>query len=319
GSGRGGFAGPPRGVVRERPGGRPAASPWGVLVLVTGLPLARAVRRRPEDHGLLPDGATSYAELSDDPDEEEEWGMSTPDALRTSSFWLISLGQASALLVIGALMVHLVIYIHEDLGYSLALAAFAITIQTIGQIVGQLAGAYLGDRWPKRPLIVGALLGHGLAIFLLAIAPVLSLVYLSVAINGAAWGLRAPLQMAIRADYFGRRSFGTIMGFSSLVIMSGMIIGPTFAGIMYDQTGSYRMSFLVLAFFASLGAIFFAFARPPAASLAAQQPAKRPPTPEPAPRPGIAEPAPSPRTLEPATVTHALMGAEPAASPTATR
>ena len=315
----GGFAATPMALVIESIGWRTAAFASGVLVLVIGLPLARAVRRRPEDHGLLPDGATSYAELSDDPDEEEEWGMSTADALRTSSFWLISLGQASALLVIGALMVHLVIYIHEDLGYSLALAAFAISIQTIGQIVGQLAGAYLGDRWPKRPLIVGALLGHGFAIFLLAIAPVLSMVYLSVAINGAAWGLRAPLQMAIRADYFGRRSFGTIMGFSSLVIMSGMIIGPTFAGIMYDQTGSYRASFLVLAFFASMGAIFFAFARPPAASLAAQAPATRPPTPEPSTRPGAPPPPRSPRTLEPATVTHALMGAEPVASPTATR
>ncbi|MXW35626.1 MAG: MFS transporter [Chloroflexi bacterium] len=239
---------------------------------------------------MLPDGASSYAELSDDPDDEgDEWGMCTRDALRTPAFWLISMGQAAALLVIGALMVHLVIYIHEDLGYSLALAAFAITVQTVGQIIGQFAGAYLGDRWPKRPLIVAALLGHGFAIFLLAIAPVLVLVYVAVGINGTAWGLRAPLQMAIRADYFGRRSFGTIMGFSSLVIMSGMIIGPTFAGIMYDQTGSYRVSFLVLAVFASMGALLFAFAGPPKASL---------------------------RTQAPATVTHSLMGA--AAQPVTT-
>ena len=279
----GGFAATPIALVIEGIGWRAAAFASGVLVLLIGLPLARVVRHRPEDHGMLPDGASSYAELSDDPDDEgDEWGMSTRDALRTPAFWLISMGQAAALLVIGALMVHLVIYIHEDLGYSLALAAFAITVQTVGQIVGQFAGAYLGDRWPKRPLIVAALLGHGLAIFLLAIAPVLVLVYLAVGINGTAWGLRAPLQMAIRADYFGRRSFGTIMGFSSLVIMSGMIIGPTFAGIMYDQTGSYRVSFLVLALFASLGALLFAFASPPKASL---------------------------RTPAPATVTHSLMGA----------
>ena len=81
----------------------------------------------------------------------------------------------------------------------------------MGQIIGQLAGA-LGDRWPKRPLIVGALLGHGFAIFLLAIAPALPMVYLSVAINGAAWGLRAPLQMAIRADYFGVARSGRSWG-----------------------------------------------------------------------------------------------------------
>lgn len=285
----GGFAATPTALIIESIGWRTAAFASGVIVLVVGLPLARVVRHRPEDHGMLPDGASSYSAVAGDPDDDEadEWGMTTREALRTPAFWLISLGQAAALLVIGAFMVHLVIYVHEDLGYSLGLAAFAITVQTVGQVIGQLGGAYLGDRWPKRPLIVGALLGHGLAVFLLAIWPALFMVYLAVAINGAAWGLRAPLQMAIRADYFGRRSFGTIMGFSSLVIMSGMIIGPTFAGVMYDQTGSYRVSFLVLSVFASMGALLFAFARPPAASL---------------------------RRREPATVTHALMGASPAST-----
>ena len=264
----GGFAATPTALVIESIGWRTAAFASGVAVLAIGLPLARVVRHRPEDHGLLPDGAASHAALAGDPDavdDEEEAGMAVGEALRTPAFWLISLGQAAALLVIGALMVHLVIYVHEDLGYGLGLAAFAITIQTVGQVVGQLAGAYLGDRWPKRPLIVGALLGHGLAILVLALAASLPMVYAAVALNGTAWGLRAPLQMAIRADYFGRGSFGTIMGFSSLVIMSGMIVGPTFAGVMYDQTGSYRVSFLVLALFASMGALLFAFAKPPAA------------------------------------------------------
>lgn len=263
----GGFAATPTALVIESIGWRTAAFASGVAVLVIGLPLARVVRHRPEDHGLLPDGAASHAALAGDPDaaDDEEAGMAVGEALRTPAFWLISLGQAAALLVIGALMVHLVIYVHEDLGYGLGLAAFAITIQTVGQVVGQLAGAYLGDRWPKRPLIVGALLGHGLAILVLALAASLPMVYAAVALNGTAWGLRAPLQMAIRADYFGRGSFGTIMGFSSLVIMSGMIVGPTFAGVMYDQTGSYRVSFLVLALFASMGALLFAFAKPPAA------------------------------------------------------
>ena len=276
----GGFAATPMALIIEDIGWRSAAFASGLAVLVIGIPLARVVRHRPEDHGLLPDGASSRASLADDPDddEDEEFGMGTREALRTPAFWLISFGQASALLVIGALMVHLVVYIHEDLGFSLGLAAFAITVQTIGQVAGQLAGAYFGDRWPKRPLIVAALLGHALAILVLAFASTLPMVYVAVAINGTAWGLRTPLQMAIRADYFGRKSFGTIMGFSSLVIMSGMIVGPTFAGVMYDRTGSYQVSFIVLAVFAALGAVLFAFARPPAGSPSAL-PAVTPPTP----------------------------------------
>jgi len=252
-------------LILEGIGWRATAFASGVAVLLIGLPLAAVVRHRPEEHGLLPDGAQSRTSLVDNPaDDDVEFGLSVREALRTSAFWLLSFGQAAALLVIGALMVHLVVYIHEDLGFSLPVAAFAITIQTIGQIVGQLVGAYLGDRWPKRPLLAGALLGHALAILILALASTLPMVYVAVAINGTAWGLRAPLQMAIRADYFGRRSFGTIMGFSSLVMMSGMIVGPTFAGIMYDRTGSYQASFIVLAVCAALGAVLFAFAKPPA-------------------------------------------------------
>jgi MFS family permease len=237
-------------------------------VLAIALPLALVVRHRPEDHGMLPDGARSQASLADDPDAgDEEWGMSIGEVLRTPAFWFISFGQASALLVIGAFMVHLVVFIDEDLGFGLGLAAFAITIQTMGQVTGQGLGAYTGDRWPKRPLIVAALLGHASAIFLLALSTssTLWLVYTAAAINGLAWGLRAPLQTAIRADYFGRKSFGLIMGFSSLVIMIGMIAGPTFAGIMYDQTGNYRVGFFVLSIFAALGSFLFVLARPPEA------------------------------------------------------
>ena len=277
----GGFAATPVALLIEGVGWRAAAFGSGVAVLLIGLPLARLVKHRPEDHGLLPDGAPSRASLSGDPDDEEDdddISMTTREALRTQAFWLISFGQASALLVIGALMVHLVVYVSEDLDYGLALATFAITVQTIGQVVGQLIGSYVGDRLPKRPLIVGALLGHAVAIFVLAMASTLPLVYVAVAINGTAWGLRAPLQMAIRADYFGRKSFGTIMGFSSLVIMSGMIVGPTFAGVMYDQTGSYQLSFIVLSVFAALGALLFAFARPPAGG-PTKLPTVKPPTP----------------------------------------
>ena len=296
----GGFTATPVALVIEAMGWRAAAFASGVAVLAIGLPLAGLVRHRPEDYGLLPDGARSRSSLDEDFDDEDaEFGLGVREALGTSAFWLISFGQASALLVIGALMVHLVVYIHEDLGFGLGLAALAITVQAVGQVAGQFAATYAGDRLPKRPLIVAALLGHAFAIFMLALVSTLPMVYIAVAINGTAWGVRAPLQMAIRADYFGRRSFGTIMGFSSLVIMSGMIIGPTFAGVMFDQTGSYQLSFIVLAVFAVLGAVLFAFAKPPAGMYepraATVVPAPAPLAPEApggAARPGVASEAP---------------------------
>nr|WP_098502867.1 MFS transporter [Tepidiforma thermophila] len=68
---------------------------------------------------------------------------------------------------------------------------------------------------------------------------------------------------AIRADYFGRAAFGTIMGVSNLVILSGTILGPLIAGVAYDRTGNYRLGFDILAFIALAGSVFFLLASRP--------------------------------------------------------
>ena len=47
------------------------------------------------------------------------------------------------------------------------------------------------------------------------------------------------------------------MGFSSLIILIGMVMGPIVAGLSFDLTGSYRTGFVGLAVVAGLGSIVF--------------------------------------------------------------
>jgi MFS family permease len=68
---------------------------------------------------------------------------------------------------------------------------------------------------------------------------------------------------AIRADYFGRSAFGRIMGASNMVIIFGTISGPLIAGLLYDQTGNYRIGFDILAGIALAGSVFFMLAKKP--------------------------------------------------------
>ena len=81
--------------------------------------------------------------------------------------------------------------------------------------------------------------------------------------HGAAWGFRGPMMQAIRADYFGRRAFGTIMGASSIIVTGGTISGPLVAGYLADQTGNFRLGFTILAVVSGIGSIFFVLARRP--------------------------------------------------------
>jgi MFS family permease len=82
-------------------------------------------------------------------------------------------------------------------------------------------------------------------------------------VHGTAWGLRGPFMQAIRADYFGRRSIGMIMGLSSMITVIGQIGGPVLAGAFADWTGNYRAGFTILAVLAGIGSLFFVMAKKP--------------------------------------------------------
>jgi len=75
-------------------------------------------------------------------------------------------------------------------------------------------------------------------------------------LNGAAWGVRVPVVVSMRAEYFGSGSFGSIMGVSSLVVTSGAVVAPIAAAWAYDVLGSYTLSFVILAVLAGLGSLF---------------------------------------------------------------
>ena len=249
----------------EEFGWRETAFVSGVLLMVIGIPLSSVMRRKPEDYGEVPDG-------SREPRPPVSVAFAPPpvrdftarEAIRTPAFWLISLGHGSALLVVGAVSLHLISHLKEDLSYSVGSASLIVTLMTSMQIAGMLIGGAIGDRFDKRLICAVCMLMHMGGMLLVAYANALPMIVAFAALHGLAWGIRGPLMQAIRADYFGRTSFGVIMGISTTIIMIGQIGGPLFAGFMADATGSYVTGFTILAVLAGLGSGFFIFARRPA-------------------------------------------------------
>ena len=67
----------------------------------------------------------------------------------------------------------------------------------------------------------------------------------------------------IRAEYFGRRAFGSISGMMDFVQMFGLVLGPIFAGFVYDVTQSYYVAFIIFTISGGLAATLMVFLRPP--------------------------------------------------------
>ncbi len=303
------------GIALQQFGWRITSLLSAALTLAVILPLSRHFDKRPEDIDQFVDGI--------DPADAED-GPSLPstvsrvhftasEAVRTRAFWFISLGHASALLVVGASMAHLGLYLEEERAFSTLHTAFVVGMLPAMMGVGQLLGGYLGDYVDKRILVTIAMLGHGFGMLLLALASNWILVWLFVLLHGLAWGVRGPIQSALRADYFGATSFGKIMGFSSMIVMLGMVIGPVVAGVLRDRTGDYQLGFVILAVVAGLGSVWFFFATPPtqperASDTLGDPPAAEPPAAEaPAPRP-----LPSPPTVGAPVARHTSASSAPA-------
>ena len=259
----GGLAVPVVIICLEAFGWRTTAFYSGVMVIVVGFPLVFLVRHRPQDYGELVDGGSQLNSDGTPMVFASGRDFTARQAMRTSSFWLISLGHAFALLTVSAIMVHLVSHLTESLDYSLAQAGLVVAALTGFQMLGQIGGGFIGDRFNKPLICVVCMICHTAGLFLIANATELWMVILFTAMHGLAWGVRGPLMVALSADYFGPSSFGTIMGFSSLIVMLDMSIGPIYAGYMADAQGDYVTGFSVLGIGALLGSLCFLFARAP--------------------------------------------------------
>jgi MFS family permease len=245
-------------------GWRATAIGSGLLAIAVGWPLARVFRGTPAELGQTVDGLPPEPAGATAGEDAAPPEFTAREALRTRAFWLLSIGHGFALLVVTAVNVHAISHMKESLGYTVAQASLVITLMTAAQIGGVLVGMTIGDRFEKRMVAASCMLMHGAGLLMLTFANGPAMLAAFALLHGAAWGLRGPFMQAIRADYFGRRSIGMIMGLSAVIIAIGQVGGPMIAGGFADLTGDYRTGFTVLALLAASGSVVFAVATPPA-------------------------------------------------------
>ena len=239
-----------------------------LAVLAIGIPLSYVLRGYPEDYGMRPDGDAAPpppaegAAPARPPDEED---FTAAEAMRDRSFWFVSLGHGIALIAVFVVLVHLPKHMVEGLGWSPTSAQNVVALVTVMAIVGQIGGGYLGDRYNKTRMAALCMLAHAASMLLLALTSSGALAVGAAVLHGLAWGTRGPLMMSIRADYYGRRHFGQIAGYSNVMVMLGPLAGPTFAGRMEDAFGDYSGAFLAMGLFVGVSSLLFFGARKPPA------------------------------------------------------
>ncbi len=238
----------------------------GLFFLASAYPVSLLIRNIPEDYGEVPDG---FAYLRNEKNgnaivetQTYDPSYSMRDILKMPAFWIISICHGMSTMLIGTMTVHLILAL-KDQGISVQTGAWiwGFTLGFSG--LCQIFGGWIGDKVPKNLAL--CFFGWVQAVGVVTATFITSVYYapIFVVIYGLGFGARMPLGTAIRGEYFGRKAFGKVLGWSMMPMMLLMMMGPLLAGKMYDVYGSYDGAFYLLAAVGFLGSIGFVFAKKP--------------------------------------------------------
>ena len=267
-------------------GWRTAALLSGVGIFVIVIPLSMLLRHKPEQYGYLPDG--DEPGVPDDPQPSAsraqdgdgtgtgrramtaartwaaDYDFSVRQALISLAFWMLVLGTTARAVAMTSVVIHQVNYLTNVRAIPLVQASAALGAMVTISLVGRLGFGVLGDYVEKRYVLIACALLQALGIYVLANATNMFMVWVFVVIYGIAYGGAIPVFMAIVGDYFGRRNFAAIRGWMQLCHIPATVIGPIYAGWVYDTTDNYQIAFMSFIVALVLGTMFLFIARKPA-------------------------------------------------------
>ena len=252
----------------------------GITTLVLVYPCALIMRRQPEDYGILPDGKTGYEESTEEERRQMEFvrrdfasSYTRGEAVRTSSMWLLVVGFAFAVAVVGSVFAHVIPFI-TDAGYTRPQAAFVFATQGVVALVSKFFWAWIMQKSSPRGLTVLSMAMMGASVALLSPAAEHSLGALLVAFSLFGFGVGGmfPLFEFVWAWYFGRRYIGAVRSTGLPVSVVIAVTGPILTGLYFDSVGNYTGAFFALAALLVVGGALILTSRRPAPKQAAEAP-----------------------------------------------
>jgi predicted MFS family arabinose efflux permease len=189
------------------------------------------------------------------PDREsaEPSSVLPSEALRTSSFWLLSTAFVLASLATIAMTVHAIPFLLER-GYSAAFAAFAVGLIGISQIPGRVLFGPLA-RWlspgaANAGVFVFIAVGIALVVGIDSTGTILAGLVLLGMGNGMATLARA---LTI-ADHYGTTGYGAIAGVAAAMTTAARAAGPVVAALAAAATSYQALLWLLVGFAATAAA-----------------------------------------------------------------
>lgn len=219
---------------------------YGVFALATMLPLALILRQRPPQ----PEATTPAASR---PAERFAGRQSAPTprpALSTRNMQAaLSFASIGCCVSMSLPLAHVVSHV-SDIGYSPARGAEVLSLMLASAAVSSFFGVgFLGGRFGGLRALFVFSSAQALFLATLAFVDSLTAVYIAAMLFGLGYGGILPCYPIIVREHLPAAEAGRRTGQIILFAGAGMALGAWLGGAIFDQTGSYKLAFLIGAAF----------------------------------------------------------------------
>jgi len=226
-------------------GWRIAVGCLGILIWIICIP-ASVVMRRPENERSDLSQKQLIAAQKTGICGEEIGRLSIFDAFHTVPFWQLFWVFALCMFGFGMVITHIV-PIAQDARLEAVTAAGLMTAIGMSSTIGRLLSGYLSDRFSSRKILFVGIIVQSVSILLILKVRSLPIFYLFAVCYGLTYGGNMVVIPKLTVQIFGLNSMATIFGAISIADGIGFGLGSLTAGYIFNATGSYDISFLILA------------------------------------------------------------------------
>jgi cyanate permease len=249
----------------------------GFLILAfVPLSLIFIKQGRPEQHGMLPDGAVVDLSATGEKRDlteigieyasgSEELEFTFSQAMKTLSYWTLVVALAFQNVITGGFTLHIIPFL-TDKGIDATVASLLMSMMILFAVPPRLIGGFIADRLRKDRLyllLVVTMFLHIIGIGTFLLFQNMASMYVLLICYGLSMGAATPLLILITGRYFGRNAFGAILGTTLAIFAPLRLLSPVYCGWVYDTSGNYDAVFVTFIIMAAVSTAVLLTLRPP--------------------------------------------------------
>ena len=216
----------------------------GILVILISVPMVLFIKER--------------GKKEEKTEQKTEPAVSIKSILTNRNFYLLGFASMCAIGVVGGVGQHLKLYL-RDLSYTQEQAAHVMSLVLMMSLIGRVLMGWLADLFSRKYVMILIYLMVATAIPLLFMPDFPGRIIVFAIIYGIGLGGDYMIIPLMAGDLFGVRALGRIMGI--ILVADGVAESsfPLLVGKLYDVSGNYHISFIILICVALTGALIVSF------------------------------------------------------------